>query len=1130
LNTQAQQKAQAALNVELERYNKAQGEDNKEAMDTAATAGARNLEMLQKLRGERVLILSTQDAEARARENANKALVGEVGAERDLAAARERMRVLGEEAGTGVDRAALFRVESAELAKLTIQFNDSVTAIDQQTQALTRQTPALELGGQAAEFAANHEKALEDARRTSLPNTEERIRQVRVETEALNAQTLAKHENQAATSVAKSNEQLEMLRLEISLVTASTEERTREIAVLQKRQELGLKIADQATPMQQKALDGARAVADMNTQFQISTQAVQEIGNLATQAFDQVGTAITNAFVGGQGAAVNFGNVAKAVMTSVLQEVIKLSILNPLLNAVIGGPNRTTLLQVFDAYGLSGGSVTGAQAAASGAGGGLGGLGSVASGASSLYKAGSGLLGAFQPGGIFTSTGMFGYAGSTANFLATPIFGSVSGSATNAALAGMGSQFGPATAGAYTAAGGAVPSTIGAFALPAAGFAAGFGLGSVGGGYLQSSLGKTGPGPMIGAGTGALAGTAIGMLGGPVGALIGGIIGGILGGGAGGFIGPKAPSVWSSTRIGLDETGHAIVGASLGQGVNNAAEAKQAMDDVMTLNSFLDSTSTKLTSLGDIAQLGKGSGADKAASVAAAFSQFRFGPSGSDPTLSKYLTDRSFADIDQFQTAIREYRALVDTTIPALLKVGQTTGTLADQFKELNAQFEPAVGAANKYGVSITDIMAVHAEQEKKLRDAANKTISDADVALRLRKRVAEGGDAQSIELESFDVGAAEQREAFKQQMIGIFGDAITQTEWFAPQMALLEETLGAERLAIVKKYADQITQQERAIGQIHENFAIRLMNARGTGTAESRELFAFDINAARERISFGEQLTDIFGIAYKNTAAYGQEMARLEEVLGAERLAVIRKYADALAEADRMLFRANEDLNTRILNARPGEAMAKELQVFDINARRETEDFTRNLLNTYGEAFATSKRYADSISLMEEAHGAERAAIVAKYFDNARQQAASAVTSLASYASGLSLSQASPLSQQDQLTLARNRFNAVAGAAGAGDYNSIQQLQGYADSFLAASRVVYGSGEAYATDFQRVLEALGQVANVAPDTLTASVMQTETRTQTSELVASLAELKAAVDTVTTQLRQNATAPARIAA
>jgi hypothetical protein len=76
----------------------------------------------------------------------------------------------------------------------------------------------------------------------------------------------------------------------------------------------------------------------------------------------------------------------------------------------------------------------------------------------------------------------------------------------------------------------------------------------------------------------------------------------------------------------------------------------------------------------------------------------------------------------------------------------------------------------------------------------------------------------------------------------------------------------------------------------------------------------------------------------------------------------------------------------------------------------------------------------------------------------------------------------------------------------------------------------VFGSGEAYVSDFQRVLEALGAVANVAPDTLTASVLQVETRTQTAELVSSLADLKAAVDNITTQLRQNASAPARIAA
>ena len=125
-------------------------------------------------------------------------------------------------------------------------------------------------------------------------------------------------------------------------------------------------------------------------------------------------------------------------------------------------------------------------------------------------------------------------------------------------------------------------------------------------------------------------------------------------------------------------------------------------------------------------------------------------------------------------------------------------------------------------------------------------------------------------------------------------------------------------------------------------------------------------------------------------------------------------------------------------------------------------------------------------------------------------------------YAQGLQTSNASPLSPQDQLALARSRFNAVAGAAGAGDYTSIQQLQGYADTFLNASRAVFGSGEAYVSDFQRVLEALGAVANVAPDTVIASVLQVETRTQTAELVSSLADLKAAVDNITTQLRQNA--------
>ena len=220
-NQRKQETLNASIKALQDKYNEkaAQIEDPAGAelqMATIKEQIAHQQELLTAVKGARTEIMSTQEAAAKAAENTNKALVGEVGAQRDLNGARERMRQLGESAGTGVDQAALFRVESAELAKLTIQFNDSITAIDLQTQALARQSPAMEKGGQAAEFAANAEKAMEDARKTSLPNTDERIRQIKVETEALNAQTLAKRDNQAAQSIAKSNEQIEMIKVETS--------------------------------------------------------------------------------------------------------------------------------------------------------------------------------------------------------------------------------------------------------------------------------------------------------------------------------------------------------------------------------------------------------------------------------------------------------------------------------------------------------------------------------------------------------------------------------------------------------------------------------------------------------------------------------------------------------------------------------------------------------------------------------------------------------------------------------------------------------------------------------------------------------------------------------------------------
>jgi hypothetical protein len=70
-----------------------------------------------------------------------------------------------------------------------------------------------------------------------------------------------------------------------------------------------------------------------------------------------------------------------------------------------------------------------------------------------------------------------------------------------------------------------------------------------------------------------------------------------------------------------------------------------------------------------------------------------------------------------------------------------------------------------------------------------------------------------------------------------------------------------------------------------------------------------------------------------------------------------------------------------------------------------------------------------------------------------------------------------SPLSPTKQYDLAKSQFNAVAGAAAAGDATSAGKLTSYGDTYLAASRAMSGSGVAFATDFNRVVDAIQMVA-----------------------------------------------------
>jgi muramidase (phage lysozyme) len=1116
-----------------------------------------------------------------------------------------------------------------QAAALTKELYDSVPAIDLQVRALKEDTAANDnlaeswrKGAEAAFHTEIANKALAEANKHYKEGSDDATKATAVLTLEMEKQAAAAAKVTLNKANIATKDEIALVQLQTKTLGMNAD--ARELLIQKARDQIAVKNMAPGGEKEDKAerqslLDD---LARQNLALKNIEASVTAVSSAFTQAFDTIGNSITQALISGQGAAVNWKNVMVAAAQQVLQAFLKLAFVGPFLNYLGIGPRQPELFEglnaIFAGGGAAGGRVTDDTSGRStnGIGGSLSTYASGAGTLADLFGLKEGIGGSINsalggPGGSLWAT----KGGGT---IFTPITNYLGGPASN-------------LFGSYGAAG----STVGgSLAGIGGGIAGGFVLGSLAGEGIQGARGTTGPAPEIGAGAGALMGTLAGFLitgGNPLGALIGGILGGTLGGGAGGFIGPKKASPYSSTLIDIAD-GHAVIGRTIGQGVDTDAERTQAIKDVDALNSYLDSVSLKLSSLGDVGQLGSNTpygyqDPTKFKDLATGFDQLRF--KSEDPKLNAYLQRTSFPDSATLQKAISDYHVLVENTIPTLMNFGKTTGTVEAAVKELNDAFNAAVEGSKKYGLATEDLTKAQAAGEAKIRDAANAQIRDFDTTLRIRRMQANGEDPRAIALASFDQGADQQRDAYKKQLVGMFGDAFTSTAYYADQMRQLEETLGAERVALVRQAAEQMRAAERQIRDIDEDLAVRLSNAT-PGDAQGKELFAFDVKANRETRQFGDQLVGIYGEAFRTTQAYADQINLMERVHGAERAEIVRKYAEAITAAWKSLTRADEDFNVRINAATkstgPYDDLNKELYSFDVRARREREDFSDGMIASFGEAFRSTQAYADQMALEERTLGAERLAIIRKYNEqieaawktvvaadedlNARRvnagsasaqdkelfsfdlsasrqrvafrdqliglfgesftasqsyadqmsllevtlgeerlaivkkyadeitakseaaaaTAAGSITSLVAYAQGLQTSNASPLSPQDQLSLARSRFNAVSGAAGAGDYTSIQQLQGYADTFLNASRAVYGSGEAYVSDFQRVLEALGAVANVAPDTLTASVLQVETRSQTAELVSSLADLKAAVETITTQLRQNSTAPARIAA
>lgn len=437
------------------------------------------------------------------------------------------------------------------------------------------------------------------------------------------------------------------------------------------------KQAEAAARAQEKAADAMRRYHE---------RSFDELVSIGERAFDRLGDALVEAFVSGSGAAVNFGNVARAIAASVITDFAKLALVNPILNSLFtssSGP-RPTL------------------SAALGGGGGVG-LGDVL-GLSSLIPQ-DGLLGSLGitgSGGLL-STSLF----STGTIPIEPSIATGFGGASSASSFTLGGLLG------------------------------GLGMGAGVGGLMASLTGGNGLGGTLGGalgGGGAAALAAIPAIAGLLGPLapFAPLLGGLLGGGLGGLFGPGRSVQGYGFRLqsaGFESGG---MGSSLlpidrtfynESGAQMFAAADQL---VAATNAYLAARSLTVGGVSVVG--GNKNGADyswaDAGSLEEAFTRLRFG-AANDNTLGSALSGRTFSGLGDLQAFVEGYSQVRDT-------IAELTDTHAEKLdralEAVNKQFDDLAAKARTYGLAEDGLAQA---RERALQATRNASSEQADALLR---------------------------------------------------------------------------------------------------------------------------------------------------------------------------------------------------------------------------------------------------------------------------------------------------------------------------------------------------------------------------------------------------------------
>lgn len=742
------------------------------------------------------------------------------GAAREVAEAMLGLRrAVEQERGAGAQPTAAEEAEARRqvFARLSAQYEDSSRALDRQAAAEERIAEAMRRGTAAGAAQESQERASEEVRRTAIAGTSQYGQAVADLAARYERLKQAQADRATAQQAQQQRDEIELIETETRLITASVEVRERELAVMRARQDIVRRGGDPDSDISRDALATAERLAAARVESERFRSSFEELQNIGERAFDRIGEAITQAFANGSMKAIDFGNIGKAVLSELAQDALRLGVLNPLRNWTMG-TNLPTLGSVSQVAG---------QVFGGGGGGGQGGLGQLQS-VTSLFSSG-----ASSGGGWFSGFGGL-LGGSTA-----PAISSLPALPTASSIAGT------------------VPSagmTIGGASLGS--WAAGIGLGYMGGsmlgGYLAGNSAARQTNAQIGAGGGALAGAAIGTAIFPgVGTVIGGALGGLAGGGGGGLIGPGAGFSGGDVGIGVGPDGLLRVTGTGGKNWNAGSAQQAAQQQIDQLNAILNAGGITIQGVSGydwkggntIGFMGAG-GSTNVFGPSEIFGRVRSGLTGGNATMQALL-GQSFIQSWDDLAKTAPYAVNDNTNLRAALGSGgirsvddvataanfisqiyeplttaeEKASSWNDRVKQISDTFGSAIDTAQRFGLATDELV----RRQKLATDAFNAdwnlAYSGVVTGLQVRSLTAqaavESDPLKALDLQrqaalaQFDLSARQERKSFDASLTDLALDRWNPAE-YTRLLAEQEKVLAEERIAILKQFEAQATAIEK--------------------------------------------------------------------------------------------------------------------------------------------------------------------------------------------------------------------------------------------------------------------------------------------------------------------------------